>query len=293
MRRAQIWVRWSIACVLAGLVGACAGVPRDATLPINDPNEQTNRQILAANQAVLRPVARVIKAVTPGPVHDRLHDFNANLKEPRIFVNDVLQFRFDAALHTAARFAINSSFGIGGLVDIASREGLAQESGDFGQTLFVWGFSAGPYVVQPYMGPSTLRDAVGAGVDFVVNPIGWVFVGQLSLPASIATGTVDAVARLGELKTAEDASIDFYSFMRSSFYQMRRAQLRESIGLPNVVESPATSLDETENSAHSNNASVILPIPRPGARDNALRPNTKQTSRVDQEPTRELALTTR
>jgi phospholipid-binding lipoprotein MlaA len=227
--------------VLAGLVSACAAVPKDASLPINDPNEQTNRQILMANQAVLRPVAKVVKAVTPGPVHDRLHDFNANLKEPRIFINDVLQLRFDAALHTAARFAMNSSFGIGGLVDIASREGLAQESGDFGQTLFVWGVNEGPYVVQPYIGPSTLRDAVGASVDIFVNPIGWVFVGQLSLTASIVTATVDAAARLGELKAAEDASIDFYSFMRSSYYQMRRAQLRESIGLSNVVESPATS----------------------------------------------------
>lgn len=241
MRRAQSWVRWSVVWVLAGLVGACAGVPRDASLPINDPNEQTNRQILAANLAVLRPVAKVVKAVTPGPVHDRLHDFNANLKEPRIFVNDVLQFRFRAAVHTAVRFITNSSVGIGGLFDIASQSGLPQESGDFGQTLFVWGVAEGPYVVQPYMGPSTLRDAVGSGVDLVANPIGWVLVGQLNLVASITTGTVDAAARLGELKAAEDASIDFYSFLRSSFYQMRRAQLRESIGLLSVVESPATS----------------------------------------------------
>jgi phospholipid-binding lipoprotein MlaA len=210
-------------------------------MPINDPNEQTNRHIVEANQAVLRPLAKVVKAVTAGPVHDRLRDFNANLKEPRIFVNDVLQLRIEAAVHTAARFAMNSSFGIGGLFDIASREGLPQESGDFGQTLFVWGISEGPYVVQPYMGPSTLRDAVGSGVDLVANPIGWVLVGELNLVASIATGTVDAAARLGELKAAEDASIDFYSFLRSGYYQTRRAQLRESVGLPSVVESPATS----------------------------------------------------
>ena len=96
-------------------------------------------------------------------------------------------------------------------------------------------------MVRPYLGPSTLRDAVGSGVDLVGDPIGWVLVGELSLVASIATGTVDAAARLGELKAAEDASIDFYSFLRSSYYQTRRAQLRESIGLPSVVESPATS----------------------------------------------------
>ena len=241
MYRAQGWVRWAIVGLLPVLVCACAGVPKDASLPINDPNEQTNRHILEANQAVLSPAAKVVKALTPGPLHDRLRDFNANLKEPRIFVNDVLQLRIDAAAHTAVRFVMNSSVGIGGLFDVASQSGLAQESGDFGQTLFVWGVAEGPYVVQPYLGPSTLRDAVGSGVDFVANPVGWVLVGELSLPVSIATGTLDAAARLGDLKLAEDASIDFYSFLRSSYYQMRRAQLRESIGLPNVVESPATS----------------------------------------------------
>src|SRR5271166_4533560 len=139
MRCAQGWVQLAIACVLSLLVTACAATPRDASLPISDANEATNRQVLAANQRVLGPVSEAVKAAIPGPVHDRLHDLNSNLKEPRIFVNDVLQLRFDAALHTAARFAMNSSFGIGGLVDLASREGLAQESGDFGQTLFVWG----------------------------------------------------------------------------------------------------------------------------------------------------------
>ena len=241
MHRVRGWGRWVIAAVLLVLVSACAGVPRDASLPINDPNEQTNRHILETNQAVLRPVAKVVKAVTPGPVHDRLHDFNANLKEPRIFVNDVLQLRIDAAAHTAVRFVMNSSVGFAGLFDVASQAGLPQESGDFGQTMFVWGVVEGPYVMQPYLGPSTLRDAVGSGIDFFGNPIGWVLVGELSLPASIATGTMDAAARLSELKSAEDASIDFYSFLRSSYYQMRRAQLRESIGLTNVVESPATS----------------------------------------------------
>lgn len=291
MYRAKGCARLVIAWVLPVLVGACAGTPRDASLPISDPNEQTNRQILEANQAVLRPVAEVVKAVAPGPLHDRLRDLNSNLKEPRIFVNNILQLRFDAALHTAGRFAMNSTFGIGGLVDLATREGLPQESGDFGQTLFVWGVAEGPYVVRPYLGPSTLRDAVGSTVDLFGDPLGLLIGTQVGV--AIATASLDATVRLGDLKTAEDASIDFYSFLRSSYYQTRRAQLRESIGLPNDIESPATSLTETENSAPSNNASVGSPIPRSGARDNALRPNTKQTGRADQEPTRELALTTR
>jgi phospholipid-binding lipoprotein MlaA len=243
------------------------------------------------NQNMLRPVAEVVKAVTPGPVHDRLRDLNSNLKEPRVFVNNVLQLRFDAALHTAGRFAMNSTFGLGGLVDLASREGLPQQSGDFGQTLFVWGVSEGPYMVRPYWGPTTTRDAVGATVDLFCDPIGWMIGTQLGV--AITTASLDTVVRLGQLKAAEDASIDFYSFLRSSYYQTRRAELREAVGLPGDIESPATALAETEKPAPSNNASVGSPTRHSDAKGNALRPNTKQTSRADPGPTRELALTTR
>jgi phospholipid-binding lipoprotein MlaA len=101
-------------------------------------------------------------------------------------------------------------------------------------------------VVQPYLGPATLRDAVGSVVDMVANPVGWLVGMQVALTTTqvaVTAGTtsVDAVDRLGQLKTAEDASIDFYSFVRSSYYQLRRAELREAVGLPSVIESPATS----------------------------------------------------
>ncbi len=161
-------------------------------------------------------------------------------------VNNVLQLRFDAAARTTTRFVVNSTFGMGGLFDVAGPNGIAQQSGDFGQTLFVWGVSEGPYVVQPYLGPSTLRDAVGSVVDMAANPLGWLIGTQVALvttqvAVTAGTTTVDAVDRLGQLKTAEDASIDFYSFIRSGYYQMRRAELREAIGLPSVVESPVTT----------------------------------------------------
>lgn len=246
MRRAQMWSRRAIAWLLLLLVSGCAGAPRDASLPIRDPNEQVNRQVMGANQEILRPISQAVKAVVPGPVHDRLHDLNSNLKEPRIFVNNVLQLRFEAAAHTATRFVLNSTFGMGGLLDVAGREGIAQESGDFGQTLFVWGVSEGPYTVRPYLGPSTLRDAVGSTVDMVANPVGWLIGTQVALATTqvavtVGTTSLDAVDRLGQLKQAEDASIDFYSFIRSAYYQTRRAELREALGLPSVVESPATS----------------------------------------------------
>jgi phospholipid-binding lipoprotein MlaA len=237
MRRVQGLVQWTIAAAIAALVSACAGLPRDASLPVTDPYEETNRQVLAANQEVLRPIAQGIKAVIPGPVHDRLHDLNSNLKEPRIFVNNVLQLRLEAAARTAGRFFVNSTVGVAGLFDVASQQGVPQESGDFGQTLFVWGVSEGPYVVRPYLGPATLRDAVGSTVDMFSNPIGWMIGTQVAV--TVGTTGLDAADRLRQLKVAEDASIDFYSFIRSGYYQTRRAELRQAVGLPETVESTA------------------------------------------------------
>ena len=246
MRHARLWSKWAIVWVTALLVSACASAPRDASLPISDPNENANRQVLATNQQILGPVSEGVRAAVPGPVHERLHDLNANLKEPRILVNNLLQLRLDAAARTTTRFVVNSTVGLAGLVDVAGRNGIAQQSGDFGQTLFVWGVSEGPYVVQPYLGPATLRDAVGSVVDMAANPLGWLVGTQIALTTTqvavtAGTTTVDAVDRLGQLKTAEDASIDFYSFVRSSYYQIRRSELREAVGLPSVVESPATT----------------------------------------------------
>ena len=246
MRFARIWAPRAIVCLSSLLVAACATMPRDASLPISDPNEATNRQVLAMNQRVLGPLSEVVKTAIPGPVHDRLHDLDSNLKEPRIFVNNVLQLRMKAAAHTVSRFVINTTFGLGGLFDLAGRDGLGQESGDFGQTLFVWGMSDGSYVVLPYMGPATSRDAFGSIVDTVADPLGWFIGTQIVSTAthvavSAGTMSLDAADRLGQLKQAEDASIDFYSFIRSGYYQTRRAELRGAIGSPQEIESPATS----------------------------------------------------
>lgn len=291
MRRGQVWGRWAIIIALPVILGACAATPRDAALPLQDPNEHANRQVLAMNQEMLRPVAEVVQTVVPRPVHDRLHDFNSNLKEPRIFVNNLLQGRLDAASKTAARFAMNTTFGIGGLVDLATREGIPQQSGDFGQTLFVWGVGEGPYMVRPYWGPTTTRDAVGDVVDRFGDPVGLLTGTQIGI--AITTASLDTVVRLGQLKMAEEASIDFYAFLRSSYYQTRRAELREALGLPNVIESPATALDETAKPDLPKSASASAPARRSGVANSAPRPSTKKIARASQEATHEPASTTR
>ena len=233
-------VRGPIALGIVALVSACAGIPRDASLPIDDPNEQFNRRVLGVNQVVLDPVSNVVKAVTPGPVRNRLRDLDDNIQEPRIFANDVLQGRFGSASVTLGRFVFNSIFGLGGLFDVATAGGLPKQSGDFGQTLFVWGVTAGPFVERPYFGPATLRDSVGQTVDMVGDPVGWTLGWAFGWPAVAGEAGLDAAVHLAEWKEAENASIDFYSFLRSDYYQARRATLREALGLPPVVESPAT-----------------------------------------------------
>jgi phospholipid-binding lipoprotein MlaA len=285
MRGARGGLKWATAWVLPLLLGACAGLPRDVSMPINDPNENVNRHVMAVNQEAMRPAAEFVKTAIPGPVHDRLHDLNGNLKEPRIFVNNVLQGRLEAAGTTGARFVMNSVFGLGGLFDIASREGLPQQSGDFGQTLFVWGVAEGPYVVRPYMGPATLRDAVGSTVDMFSNPMGW-FLGP-NMAITVGSAGVDAADRLGQLKTAEDASIDFYSFIRSSYYQMRRAELREAIGLPSVVDSPALDDPDDPTVAASPPAAGTAAAPEAApsaARSSSAPAAARRTSRPASKP---------
>jgi phospholipid-binding lipoprotein MlaA len=241
MHGVERWIGRLSALGLAGLVSACAGVPHDASLPIYDPNEQFNRGVLHVNQVVLDPPATVVKSV-PGVIRDRFQDLDANLKEPRVFANDVLQGRLNAAGITAGRFIFNSLFGLGGLFDVAAQGGLPQQTGDFGQTMFVWGVPAGSYTVAPYFGPSTQRDSVGGVVDSVGDPVGWVVGGIfIGWPWTIGSGALGAVAHLGQWKQAESSSVDFYSFLRSSYYQQRRAQLREAQGLPPEIESPATA----------------------------------------------------
>jgi phospholipid-binding lipoprotein MlaA len=262
MAGARRMLTWAMAGLLPLLLDACAGLPKDVSLPVNDPHENTNRHVMTVNQEALRPAATFVKTALPGPVHDRLHDFNTNLKEPRIFVNNVLQGRFEAAGKTGTRFVVNSIFGVAGIFDVAGQSGLAQQSGDFGQTLFVWGVAEGPYVVRPYLGPSTLRDAVGSTVDMVSNPVGLALAPATAV--TIGSAGVDAADRLGDLKMAEDASIDFYSFIRSSYYQMRRAELREAVGLPPVVDSPALDDPEAE--------SAVAAAPAPDATRSAAAP---------------------
>ena len=212
-----------------------------------DPYEQTNRAIFNANTAIydisLRPVAGAYITVVPAIIRNRISSGVNNLEEPRVFVNDVLQARPQAAYKTFGRFVINSTLGVGGLFDIATWGGLERQTGDFGQTLYVWGVSSGPYVVLPIFGPSTVRDTFGKAVDEGADP-GSYAIGRVGgFYSELGVGFIGSLERIEGLDDVEAGSIDPYLRLRSVYLQKRAAELGDAVGLKitPALDLPTTS----------------------------------------------------
>src|SRR5690606_11934715 len=174
------------------------------------------------NHSVLYPAAKAYNETVPEEVRDRVAAFAANLAEPMVFANNVLQLRMKAAAITLGRFAMNSTVGLGGLFDVAATQGLEHQSGDFGQTLYVWGYRDSSYAVLPIVGPPNVRDAFGSVVEFAAQVPAGVLIPTTYASAATAVGTAGAVAsplsslsKAEEMQTLEESSIDFYSMLRS------------------------------------------------------------------------------
>lgn len=231
-----------LVAVLAPLLGACATPPTDPDARADfdarqDPIEPTNRAVFSADQFLdkhaMKPVAEAYRDHVPDVVQHRLHDLLANLQEPMIAINDVLQGRFDRGWITFQRFAINTTVGGLGLFDVAADWDLPFHDADYGQTLAVWGIPDGPYIMLPIFGPSNVRDAVGIGLGFVLDPLGFVG-GTNAAYAGYARGAANAVDdRADELDATnalEEGSLDFYAAMRSAYRQHRAHEIAEAIG---------------------------------------------------------------
>lgn len=218
----------------------------------NDPFESTNRVIFDFNRQVdsivLVPVAKTYRTVLPGPVRDSVHDFLRNLDEPIIFANDVLQARPDLASTTLARFVVNSTIGIGGLWDPATKMNLPYHSNDLGVTFAVWGIGSGPYLMLPILGPSDVRDALGMAGDSFGDPGNIIASDNHVVWAAIArAGTEGIDTRSRNIETLADierTSLDYYATIRSLYRQRRAAEIRhEYTNLPNV--SPVQGGDDS------------------------------------------------
>lgn len=230
------------AFALAVLVPGCATAPRDpaareAFRANNDPLEPLNRKVFGFNQVmdrfIIKPVAQAYVHVVPRAGRDAILNFLKNLNEPVVFANDVLQLDGRRAVATAGRFAVNSTIGAAGFFDVAGKQGLARQSGDFGQTLHVWGFHEGPYLILPLWGPSNPRDAIGSGVDIYLVPYRYIadrdnYPSGLSAADSGLGGIDERSRNIDSLDEIQRESIDFYASFRSLYRQHRAAQVERA-----------------------------------------------------------------
>lgn len=195
-----------------------------------DPLEGFNRGVQAFNDgvdaALLAPVARGYEQIVPAFARTAVGNFFGNLGDAWSAINHLLQGKPGPALEMTLRTAVNTSFGLGGLLDVAGEAGLERRSEDFGQTLGVWGLPAGPYLVLPLLGPSSLRDAGGRVLD--MHPaVSAPYTDEVALRnGALLVNAVDTRARLlGVGRLLDDIALDRYSFMRDAYLARRLNQV--------------------------------------------------------------------
>jgi phospholipid-binding lipoprotein MlaA len=243
-----------IAAAIAAAVAGCATAPpasdaeaRAAFNETNDPFEPLNRFVFEFNRGldfwIMRPLAVAYRDVVPEFARDMVRNFLDNLRTPVVLANDLLQGDTKRAGDTVGRFLTNTILGMGGVFDIATN--IPAHSEDFGQTLAVWGLGEGPYLVLPLFGPSPLRDTVGMGVDYVLDPINWwarnTDVDYVTYARTGANGIDLRTRNLETLDEIERSAIDFYATIRSLYRQRRQDEIRN--GRPGPSQAPQMSLN--------------------------------------------------
>jgi phospholipid-binding lipoprotein MlaA len=253
-------MRLGLVLPLLALASACTLPPTDdeaalaAYIEANDPYEPLNRSIFAMNRAIdtilLKPAAEAYRFAVPEPVRDGVHNVLNNLNTPNILVNDFFQGNLPRMAESGQRLVMNTLLGAGGVFDIAAMdyEGdikpAAFHDEDFGQTLGVWGFEGGPYLMLPLYGPSNVRDLIGRVVDSFIDPLEYVVPHDIEKDFKLARSIASALDRrsrlLDTLDDIERDSIDFYAAIRSLYRQHRTAQINN--GDTELLAAPEISL---------------------------------------------------
>ncbi len=223
------------------LLTGCAST-NNQEYPDPDPLESMNRAVFEFNEMlddnVLEPAARGYRHVVPDPIELLIGNFFSNLNDVVVAANSLLQLNFESALASGTRVLINTTFGMFGLIDIASDITMASDvnlnkrNEDFGQTMGRYGIGSGPYLVLPFLGPSSVRDVVGIGVDgFFADPVTTgIYLNSVdtldtAIRVPVAAGrALDARAQLLDAeKTLEEAALDKYEFIRDAYMQRRES----------------------------------------------------------------------
>jgi len=215
--------------VLAGTSG-CASLPPGSVRDPRDHFERFNRAMFkfntALDHAVMRPVARAYVKTVPGPMRTGVSNFLSNIHYTATIGNDIFQAQFRDFFRDVARLVVNTTLGIGGLLDPASRLGLDEDDRDFGQTLGKWGVHTGSYLVLPLLGPSDIRDAIGRVPDRFMTVDG--IVNNTALSFSLfGVGALDARAQALPSDSVINSAFDPYGFVRSAWFQLRAYKVHE------------------------------------------------------------------
>ncbi len=222
---------WTLAPMVALLLGACATVPPNAGNNPRDPYERFNRHVFAFNerfdQYVAQPLAKGYVMLLPSGIRLCIDSGFTNLLEIRNAVNDILQVKPLGAATDTGRFAINSTLGVFGCFDIATRMGLEYRSEDFGLTLARWGVGTGPFLILPVLGPSDVRDAIGLVPDNYLQPVNYV----TPIPYRYGLTGLNLIDTRAELldasKLIDQAALDRYQFTRDAYFQRRTSKQYE------------------------------------------------------------------
>jgi len=238
----------SILIILATLSGC-------ATLENPDPLESFNRHVFTFNEdmdkMVAKPIAETYDAVVPEPVDQGVTNFFSNLNDIVVIANDVLQLKFKQAASDTGRFLVNSTIGILGVFDVATDWGMPKHNEDFGQTLGYWGVDSGAYIVLPFLGPSTLRDATGRGVDLFLDPR--TYAGDAT-GVQLGTEALNLVDQRADLLDAEEvldaAALDNYTYIRDAYLQRRKYLVHDG-QLPEEKDLEGDLFDDLEEESES------------------------------------------
>jgi phospholipid-binding lipoprotein MlaA len=212
-----------LAISMSLLVSGCATRGQTTTY---DPIEGFNRGVYKVNdvldRAAAKPVAKAYKAITPNFVRQGVSNFFDNLSYPTTLANDLLQLKLVDTLKDTGRLLVNTTIGIGGLFDVATKIGLPPNDEDFGQTLAKWGVPAGPFIYLPLFGPSSLRDAPSRVVDFFFSPLQYVDIDSGAEIGVRALDLVDTRTNLLALDGQLERVFDKYAFQRDAWVQNRQ-----------------------------------------------------------------------
>ncbi|NLO80984.1 MAG: VacJ family lipoprotein [Xanthomonadaceae bacterium] len=221
--------RLVVTVLLCGLLSGCA----TNSTPLNpyDPYEEHNRNVFELNQKldrhVLEPVASGYAAITPSFFRRGVDNFFNNASYPKVILSDLLQGKFAHAARGTGRFLVNTTVGLLGIWDPASRIGLPARRSDMGQTLAVWGANSGPYIEVLGLGPNYARELSDIPASIATNPLGYIFTYHVTVPLA-ALYFVNKRAQLDKaVQIREQAALDPYLFTRSAYMQYRQNLIYE------------------------------------------------------------------